>query len=107
MPAFAYTARDPGGQALQVTVDAASRREALRVLSARGLRPLAVEESTGRAAAAPRVTSSGGPVRWTRRERLPFLQALSRLVAGGLSAGEAVRLLALRLQEPPLKSLAA
>jgi general secretion pathway protein F len=108
MPAFAYTARDPGGQALQGTVDAPSRREALRVLSARGLRPLAVEESNSRGPAAVPAPSARarGPARWTRRERLPFLKALSRLVSGGLSAGEAVRLLALRLQEPPLKSLA-
>ena len=48
MASFVYTARDPGGQALQGTVDAATRREALRLLSARGVRPLTVEETGGR-----------------------------------------------------------
>lgn len=105
MPAFTYIARESGGQARQGTVEAASRREAQRLLSARGLRPLSVEEAGSRKAAAP--TAATGSARWTRRQRLPFLQAVSRLVGGGLSASEAVRLLALRLKEPPLQSLAA
>jgi general secretion pathway protein F len=110
MPSFAYTAREPGGQAQRGAVEAASRRDALRALSARGLKPLEISEAGGQSSqttSAPAIKSITGPARWTRRQRLPFLQALSRLVAGGLSAGEAVRLLALRLQEPPLRSLAA
>ncbi len=40
-----------------------------------------------------------------RRDRLPFLEALHDLTASGLSAGEAVRLLSVRLKEPAMKSL--
>jgi type II secretory pathway component PulF len=39
--------------------------------------------------------------------RLPFLEALDDLVRGGLSAGEAVRLLSQRLQSGPLRALCA
>ncbi len=108
MPAFSYTAREPGGQSQQGSVEAPSRRDALRILSARGLRPLSVEEATGRKASrAAQPGTATRTVPWTRRQRLPFLQALSRLVGGGLPASEAVRLLALRLKEPPLQTLAA
>lgn len=107
MTAFAYTARDHTGHAREGSVEAPSRRDALRVLTARGLRPLSVTEAGGRTAAGAISAPAARAGQWSRRQRLPFLQALSRLVGGGLSAGEAVRLLALRLQEPPLKSLAA
>jgi type II secretory pathway component PulF len=42
-----------------------------------------------------------------RQERLSFLQALSDLTTSGLSAGEAVRLLSVRLKEPALRALCA
>lgn len=106
MPGFAYTAREPGGPTVQGTVEAATRREALRLVSARGLRPLTVEEAGGRKPAAT-PANTPRPAAWTSHHRLPFVQALSRLVDGGLSASEAVRLLALRLKEPPLRALAA
>ncbi|WP_052362448.1 type II secretion system F family protein, partial [Geminisphaera colitermitum] len=41
----------------------------------------------------------------SRRERLPTYEALSDLIRSGMSAGEAVRLLALRLQHPRLRHL--
>lgn len=107
MARFAYTARDAGGRPLQGRLDAASRREALRVLAARGLKPLGVREEGGPAghpaAAAPGLRDAA---RWSPRERLPFLEALENLVSSGLSAGEAVRLLAARLHEPRLRRLA-
>src|SRR6185295_7032975 len=43
----------------------------------------------------------------TRRECLPFLEALYDLATSGLSAGEAVRLLSVRIKEPRLRSLCA
>lgn len=110
MPRFTYTAHDPGGQARQGALEAPSRRDALRALSARGLKPVGIHEEANPAARPVIRTGSRaarGPVRWTRRERLPFLEALARLVASGLSAGEAVRLLAARLNEPRLRRLAA
>jgi len=107
MPSFAYRARDAAGTAATGTVDAPNRREALRRLQAQGLVPTSLVD-----AAAPRVGTRGKAAPEGGREpgsaeRLPFLEALADLVRGGLSAGEGVRLLALRLQPGPLRSLAA
>jgi general secretion pathway protein F len=112
MPTFAYTARDSGGRAQRGALEAASRRDALRIISARGLRPVDVSEQNGAPSSAapgraPAPSLPRGPQQWSRKQRLPFLIALSRLVSGGLSAGEAVRLLATRLNEPRLRLLAA
>ncbi|HWA25809.1 MAG TPA: type II secretion system F family protein [Lacunisphaera sp.] len=105
MPGFAYTAREPGGPTVHGTVDAPSRRDALRMVSARGLRPLSVEESTGSKQTLPIPAAASGT--WGPALQLPLIRALSRLVDGGLSASEGVRLLAVRLKEPPLRTLAA
>lgn len=111
MPSFRYTARDSAGQMIEATLDSHSRRDALRVLTARGLQPIRLEEATAsgttRSAAA---NTSGGSnstdkVKFTKAEHLPFLQALHELTASGLSAGEAVRLLSLRLKDKNLKAL--
>jgi len=108
---FKYTARDAGGQAKWGAIDAPSRRDALRSLTARGLKPLDLKAETdplpdpavrGQAHAARPAAA-----RWSVRDRLPFLEALAQLVGSGMSAGEAVRLLAARLREPRLRSLAA
>lgn len=109
MPRFAYTARDAENRAQRGALDAPSRRDALRILSARRLRPLDVtEEGAGsQPREVPTPARAFGPPAAATRERLPFLRALARLVAGGLSAGEAVRLLATRLNEPRLRQLAA
>jgi len=125
MPRFAYKARDPAGRAVDAAIDAPSRKDALRLLTARGLQVSAVAEAGGaaapagwpaarpRAAAAPEfvVEAAGGTqVRADtaprRRERLPFLEALHDLTKSGMSGGEAVRLLSLRLKEPRLRRLA-
>lgn len=123
MPRFAYTARDRSGQSVAATLEAPSRKDALRLLTARGLQPIRVEESNTTAskparssskAAAPSATPAASSsssfrglrsTKLSRRERLPFLQALSDLTASGLSAGEAVRLLSVRIQEPNLRAL--
>ncbi|HET7535484.1 MAG TPA: type II secretion system F family protein [Candidatus Didemnitutus sp.] len=122
MPRFAYTARAADGQTVTATLDAASRKEAARLLSARSLQPLSIQEAGGAgttAAAAPTGTagSAAGALRslfatGTSREfsselQLPFLQSLSDLIGSGLPAGEAVRLLSQRLQEPRQKALCA
>lgn len=125
MPHFNYTARDKSGASFKGGLEAPHRRDALRILSARGLTPLRIEEDsipdvarrkpTGAHAAPsvkpPKNDSSKAQnnaqiaARPRRRERLPFLQALYDLTASGLSAGEAVRLLSVRLKEPALRSL--
>lgn len=122
MPRFSYTARDRAGKSVAATLDAPSRKDALRLLAARGLQPLQVEESAA-SKSAPRsaktkatttegtsvgtIISGGGlrAVKLSRRERLPFLEALADLITSGLSAGEGVRLLSVRIQEPALKTL--
>jgi general secretion pathway protein F len=104
MPRFAYTARRPAGDIERGAIEAASRREAARQLSGGGLRPLELAEADSIREGGENIFSSG-PVRWSRKHRLPFLSALSRLVAGGMSAGEAVRMLAHRLRDPALKGL--
>jgi general secretion pathway protein F len=130
MPRFEYTARDAAGHSVAAALEASSRKEALRVLAARGLTPVRLDESaeagqrtpasakaaagrpeTGKkargAAASPGAETPEAKSRTHlgRAQRLPFLQALSDLTASGLSAGEAVRLLSRRLQEPALRRL--
>lgn len=102
MPAFAYSARAANGAAESGTLEAAGRREALASLRSRGLRVSELREAgtdpVRRVADAPAPDTS---------LRLPFLEALDDLVRGGLSAGEAVRLLSQRLQSGPLRALCA
>ena len=120
MPRYAYTARDRSGQSVSAALEAGTRKEALRLLAARGLSPLRLDESADRGsrvadlgkknpAAAPALQSAirnpRSPIRLGRAQRLPFLQALSDLTGSGLSAGEAVRLLSQRIQQPALRAL--
>jgi general secretion pathway protein F len=126
MPRFAYTARDRSGQPVTDSLDAPSRKDALRLLSARGLQPLQLTEqaaaptpAAGRkgkvtktparpspaTSPASRRSTASGASKVTRAHRLPFLQALHDLTTSGLSAGEAVRLLSQRLKDPALRTL--
>lgn len=121
MPAFRFTARDPEGRSQNGTLDAASRRDAIRVLTARKLTPVLVEEVSAKGGA-----KTGAPESSKRREtrtvgvagkkpaatpysgrhQLPFLAALSELITAGIPVGDAIRILGARLQEPALRSLA-
>lgn len=115
MPTFAYIARDRSGKNATGTLEAASRKDVLRILAARGLQPSQVDERSGgrpapgsgaKATAAERKARKKDLLsKLSRRERLPFLQALHDLTSSGLSAGESVRLLSLRLQDPMLRAL--
>jgi type II secretory pathway component PulF len=117
MPRFAYTARDRAGKAVTADIEAPSRKDALRLLGARGLQVASVNEvavatSGKKASAAPKAASAVarperrvGSTQLGRRECLPFLEALYDLATSGLSAGEAVRLLSVRIKEPRLRSL--
>ena len=114
MPRFTYSARDRAGASAAGEIDAPSRRDALRLLAARGLSVSHAEEATVRrgrsAAGAPssRPAASralGGAAAPGRSERLSFLTALEDLTSSGLSAGEALRLLSLRIKEPRLRQL--
>lgn len=108
MPRYNYSARAAGATTpTNGTLDAFSRREALHVLQARGLHVVRLDEEGGALRPVAGTTSAPNAQRLSRRERLPLLEALADLVNAGMSAGEAVRLLALRLQEPRLKFLCA
>ena len=112
MPLFTYTARDSSGKNISDTLEAPSRRDALRVLAARGLQVIAATESVAvrgggkaRPTAAPEVRISAARGAPDRKQRLPLLEALHDLTTSGMSAGEAVRLLSLRIKEPALRTL--
>jgi type II secretory pathway component PulF len=124
MPRFAYKARDTSGAVVDSAIEAPSRKDALRLLTARGLSVGAVTEaSAGLAASAPaprarakaaaaEAQASSSPMLRARgdntprrSERLPFLEALHDLTSSGLSGGEAVRLLSMRIKEPRLRIL--
>ena len=120
MPRFAYSARDRAGKSVAAEIEAPSRKDALRVLGARGLQVAAVNEVAGalpakttkaaalKTAAAPaRAARRIGKQAPTRKECLPFLESLYDLATSGLSAGEAVRLLSVRIKEPRLRALCA
>jgi len=110
MAVFNYSARDGGGNVTEGTVDAPNRREALRRLQARGLKPSKVEES-GAAIRAKEAAKEGGvadkDLQPTSADCLPFLESMADLVRSGMSAGESLRLLALRLQKSRLRTLCA
>lgn len=114
MPRFTYTARDRSGKSVADSLEAPSRRDALRLLAARGFQVLSANEAVStvgskksRAATGPKTTKIvvAGKTTIDSKQRLPFLESLNDLTTSGMSAGEAVRLLALRIKEPALRSL--
>lgn len=121
MARFAYTARDRAGKTVTADLDAPSRKDVLRLLSARGLQVVTVNEQGGAGrgakprAAAPEAGANpgsflSGPVSSNaprRADCLPFLETLYDLISSGLSAGEAVRLLSIRIKEPRQRALSA
>ncbi len=121
MPRYTFTARQRTGQTVTDTLEAPSRKDALRLLTARGLSPQRVEEATAPAKATAKKSSSARPtaqvktaaesrrapgtIKLGSRDQLPFLQALYDLTSSGLSAGESIRLLSLRVKEPRLRTI--
>ncbi|HVW21801.1 MAG TPA: type II secretion system F family protein [Opitutaceae bacterium] len=120
MPRYSYTARDAGGQTVSAEVEAPSRKDAVRLLAARGLQVGRMLEASGSAAGGRKAPAPAAPAKAggfslslssartsppSRNDRLPFLEALHDLTTSGLSAGEAVRLLSIRLKEPRLRAL--
>ncbi len=113
MPRFTYTARNRAGQNVSDTLEAPSRRDALRLLAARGLQVISTNEvaagkpaKSAKTSAAPAAAKpSGRASALNRNQRLPFLEALHDLITSGMSAGEAVRLLSTRIKEPALRTL--
>jgi general secretion pathway protein F len=125
MPRFEFKASDPSGQAVESAIEAPSRKDALRLLSARGLSVRSVSDPSGAATATAKAASRNraaaqapatifeagaatrprGEIAPRRSDRLPFLESLHELTTSGLSAGEAVRLLSIRIKEPRQRML--
>jgi type II secretory pathway component PulF len=117
MARFSYSGRDRAGAPQAGDLEAPSRRDALRILTSRGVQVARVAESQAAAgpakAPAPAAAAGGG---WGlrlgagkttpgRAEQLSFLESLYDLTSSGLSAGEAVRMLSVRIKEPRLRTL--
>jgi general secretion pathway protein F len=118
MPRFAYKARDASGQSVDSTVDAPTRKDAVRLLSARGLSVASVTETAAALTSKPTHNrQANGPapepaapgprsdLAPRRADRLPFLESLHDLTTSGLSAGEAIRLLSVRIRDPRQRTL--
>lgn len=109
MPRFSYSARDRAGKTVTDTLEAPTRKDALRLIAARGLQVAGVTEAGAIPARASRsvVLPDARVVTLSRKQRLPFLESLRDLVTSGMSAGEAVRLLSVRIKDPGLRLLCA
>lgn len=121
MARFAYTAQDRSGKSVTAELDAPNRKEALRLLTTRGLQVVSVTEHGGGIAKSPKqkkaaakaaaennsLFASSSPTAPRRADCLPFLESLHDLISSGLSAGEAVRLLSVRIKEPRQRALSA
>jgi len=125
MARFNYSARDQAGSTRKGDIEAPSRRDAMRMLSSRGLQVSIITELSSELSkdklskkdlgkkALPSSKpgffelklSSSNDTTPRSNERLTFLESLYDLTSSGLSAGEAVRLLSLRIKEPRLKEL--
>ncbi len=134
MARFQYTARDSAGALVKGDLEAATRKEAIRLIGLRNLYPVSLSdgatrkapprrsaEASGRAQrkhAAPASPSSEGQrtgstrsagssgSRVSQKHALPFMRSLSELISSGMPVGDAVRLLSVRLKDPQLRQLA-
>ena len=117
MPVFTYKGVDNNGRSVSGELDAAERRAAVQKLTARGIRPIALQ-SQDRQVATTQVESmdsdevevqSKRRFSWKKQSRsaqtLSFLQKLLVLLTAGLPLGDATRLLSVRLSDPVLKDL--
>lgn len=116
MPNFTYKAKSSDGKTTSGEIEAGSRKLALQRLSTRGLRPIVITEKSdgGGSSAAKSFSSlfsfgqSGDAVAKSlnRKIALPFLRSVKELLACGIQAGDALRMLSVRLNDPRQKKLA-
>src|SRR5580698_2890864 len=103
MPRFDFKARDASGKSVESAIEAPSRKDALRLLSTRGLSVTSVSDPAAAPAAsgAPRkkaaapapasvfdagaLSARRGEIAPRSSERLPFLESLHELTTSGLS----------------------
>ncbi len=136
MARFQYTARDSAGALVKGALDAASRKEAIRLIGLRDLYPVSLTDGGGGAATkkkppaknkdstsrekrsearttstaekkrSPPAAGAGDFSKLGPRHALSFLRSLSELISSGMPVGDAVRLLSVRLKDPKLRQLA-
>ncbi len=134
MARFDYTARDPSGSLVKGNLEAATRKEAIRMIGMRELYPVSIKDGGGnsaprkaartkresasrekrgesRSAKAPEKTKTSpsfsfGSSNLGPRHALSFLRSLSELISSGMPVGDAVKLLSVRLKDPSLRKLA-
>lgn len=120
MPLFSYRALDPAGRSVSGEIDAADRRSAVQKLSAKGTRPLSIEQREGHAvtddAESETIDLFASERKVSKRRffklskdviALNFFKRLLALLGAGMSIGDATRLLSARLTDPQLKELSA
>ena len=114
MPVYHYKAKDRSGARVDGTVEAASRRGALQKLTAQGVAPVSVREASevkpGKKSQGLAKLFSGGSkkeIPLGRKLTLPFLVSLKELLACGIQAGDALQLMATRLNDPAQKKMAS
>jgi len=73
MPRFSYSARDSSGRTVSGGQEAATRRDALRALQARGLQPLQLTEDGAVVRSGDSAAKSAVPVEFSRCERIDVL----------------------------------
>ncbi len=119
MSNFAYIAKDPAGVEKKGSLEADSRKAAIRELARMQLTPVRLDErltsASGNSASSGdwkqlfsrgQKGSSSGEKSLGRRQMLPFLRSLSELIGCGMQMGDAIRLMGKRLSDVRLRSLA-
>lgn len=110
MSQFLYRATEPGGGESAGEISAASRSEAYRSLRARGLRPISIVEA-GASGPRPQTNKSGStnrpPGRLSSAQLLFFTEELAELLEAGLQLEGALRVIASRGENSPLKPVAS
>lgn len=111
MAKFYYKGTSKGAK-VEGSLEAGSRKDAMRLLMARGIQPISLSES-GAVSAGPQVQKVKSEVKSKRRFSLgrkpitePFLAKLLQLHQSGMPLGDAIKALKDRLREPEQRELA-
>lgn len=120
MPTFNYIAKNASGANVAGTLDAPDRRTAAQRLSRRGLSPIRLSAADGKTATelpgseagTPAVTvAENHPALHKKRAFGPhkiarsFMEKFYSLLTSGLPAGDAIKLLSQRVNDPALRTL--
>lgn len=119
MAIYYYSAKDSNGATVSGELVAETRRSAVQQLASQRLRPVSLSESIDGAAQSKKADNpinawiskrSGSrerEVKLTRKVALPFLSTIKELLGCGIQAGDALRMLSVRLNDVRQKRLAS